>query len=57
MAEQVEAEPVEEEAKETITDKMQEDAKQEPIEKEATEEVKIAHDPTPKVNFQQEPAQ
>ena len=57
MAEQVAAEPVEEEAKETITDKIQEDAKQGPIEKEATEEVKIAHDPTPQETVQQKPAQ
>ena len=36
----------EEEAKEIMTDKMQEDAQQETILTEAAEEVKIAHDPT-----------
>ena len=47
MAEQVEAEPVEEEDKESMTSKITEDARQEPIEKEAAEEVKITLDPTP----------
>ena len=53
MAEQVEAEPVEEEAKQTMTKKMQEDAQQQPIETEAAEEVKIAHDFAPQEDVQQ----
>ena len=46
MAEQIEDEPVEEKAKETMTDKMQEDAQQETILIEATEQDVVAKNPT-----------
>ena len=50
----MEAEPAEEETKETMTGKMKEDAQQEPIAaKEAAGEVVVAQDPTPQENIQQ----